>query len=212
MHFKAKIPWELGYGKDKNGHIPPCTDLEVELKVYEILEDVDDDEEDLVKGTVLYKVLESGNCEAEKGGGLYLDGDKTYTFHTEYEMHILKEDGEEIMIGKVPFDDDDYPYRFRSGEHTHVITGWDHMFDNMCVGEKRRAVVPHTMTFAENKVPEHMRDTIGPFDDLIFVYRLLEMDMSVTTAEELKYEQEAQEKAEMAADHEASSGFGGGEF
>ena len=190
MHFKAKIPWELGYGKDKNGHIPPCTDLDVELKVYEILEDVDDDEEDLVKGTVLYKVLENGNCEAEKGGGLYLDGDKTYTFHTEYEMHILKEDGEEIMIGKVPFDDDDYPYRFRSGEHTHVITGWDHMFDNMCVGEKRRAVVPHTMTFAENKVPEHMRDIIGPFDDLIFVYRLLEMDMSVTTAEELKYEQE----------------------
>ena len=90
MHFKAKIPWELGYGKDKNGHIPPCTDLDVELKVYEILEDVDDDEEDLVKGTVLYKVLENGNCEAEKGGGLYLDGDKTYTFHTEYEMHILK--------------------------------------------------------------------------------------------------------------------------
>ncbi len=211
MHFKAKIPWEMGYGNVTTGHLPPCTELSVEAKIREIFEDVDDEDEDLVKGSVLYKVLEEGNCDADTGGGFFLNGDKTHTFHVEYEMHVIKENGEEHMIGKVPFDDDDYPYRFRAGENNHVILGWDYMFDNMCIGEKRRAVVPHTMTFRENSVPEHLRDTIGPFDDLIFFFRMLDMDHSLTTQEEMKFEEKQRQDAEEAVP-DMAGGFGDGEM
>ena len=214
MHFKAKVPWEMGYGDKKSAHIPPCTDLTLETKVREIYEDVDEDDEDLVRGTVLYTTLEEGNCDENAGGGFFLAGDKANTFHVEYSMNVIKEDGEEMMIGKVPFDDDDYPYRFRSGETNHVIMGWDLMFDSMCVGEKRRSVVPHTQTFDENKVPEHMQDIIGPMDDIIFIFRMLDMDQSLTTLEEMRFEQEQQQNAPdvPSEQQEMASGFGGGEM
>ena len=99
----------MGYGNKTSAHIPPCTDLTLETKVREIYEDVNEDDEDLVRGTVLYTTLEEGNCDENAGGGFFLAGDKANTFHVEYSMNVIKEDGEEMMIGKVPFDDDDHP-------------------------------------------------------------------------------------------------------
>ena len=47
-------------------------------------------------------------------------------------MFAIMDNGEELMIGKVPYDDDDLPYWFKFGESGHVLIGWD----MMCAGEK----------------------------------------------------------------------------
>ena len=206
-HLKLKIPWEMAYGNETRSRVPPCTDISAELLVKEILEELEGDDEDLEEG-VYYETLEQGNCDPKNGGGMFFKLDKTFTYHVEYVMYVIKDGGEEIPIGKVPFDDDDYPFRFKSGEE-HAITGWDLMFVNMCLGEKRRAVVPHTHGFSGNKVPDFIRDTVSPFDELIYIYRLLDIDESITTAEEVQYQhqQDTGEQAGGQAD-DAAAGFG----
>ena len=208
-HVKLKIPWEMAYGNNTMSRVPACTDITAEILVKEILEEIDGDDEDLNEG-VVYETLEAGNCDTENGGGMFFENDKTYTYHVEYVMNVMKDNGEEIPIGKVPFDEDDYPFRFKAGEEQH-ITGWDLMFKQMCRGEQRRAVVPHNYAFKDNQVPEFLRDTVSPFDELIYVVRLLNIDESLTSAEEAKYQSQSQE-GQGEGVQEAASGFGSGEF
>ena len=207
-HLKLKVPWEMAYGNQTRSRVPACTDITAEILVKEVLEEIDGDEEELNEG-VYFETLEKGNCDPELGGGMFYEGDKEFTYHVEYIMYVIKDNGEEIPIGKVPFDDDDYPFRFKVGEEHHVV-GWDLMFQQMCLGEKRRAVVPHNHAFKENRVPDFLRDTVSPFDELIYVVRLLNIDESLTSAEEAKYQQSQADQGEGV--QEAASGFGGGEF
>ncbi|KAH7826120.1 putative FK506-binding protein 2 precursor [Monocercomonoides exilis] len=94
------------------------------------------------------------------------------------------------------------PFSFRLGEG-HVIKGWEEGLLDMCVGEKRKLIVPAELAYGEAGIP----DQIPPNAELTYIIDL--MDMKNKPKKGLSPLQRLEEKAHAKVRHDTKATFVG---
>ncbi|KAA1129611.1 FK-506 binding protein [Puccinia graminis f. sp. tritici] len=151
-----KIPSELGYGhRGAGADIPPDASLTFRVELIEIQNRKSD-----LNQLEIQTTYQPASCpiKSENGDQMAM----TY-------VGTLKSNGAQFDAIKTP----DSPFEFKLGAG-QVIEGWDQGLKDMCVGERRKLVIPASMAYGAYG-DSSSNPPIPPNADLVFDTELIDI-------------------------------------
>ncbi|OAV93817.1 hypothetical protein PTTG_11857 [Puccinia triticina 1-1 BBBD Race 1] len=151
-----KIPSELAYGHGGAGNdIPPDAPLTFRVELIEI-----QNRKSKPSKLEIQTTFQPDSCPMKSR-----DGDQMAMTY----VGTLKSNGIQFDAIKTP----DHPFEFKLGAG-QVIQGWDQGLKDMCIGERRRLVIPSSMAYGA-RGESSASPPIPPNADLVFDTELIDI-------------------------------------